>query len=178
MSLKPKKSFEVQALIFSFTVIAICEVFFLIDVYADLFRIDIDTTWFDHDKIELIAVLALTFAMLVIGMQIIRLLKKHRQSQDSVQVASGELLSVIFRHFEEWKFSPSEQDVALLLIKGMSTQEIADLRETKIGTVKSQSSSIYQKAGVRGRNELVAYFVEDLLAGEKMLKEKEATNEQ
>jgi len=169
MSLKSKKSFEVQALIFSFIVIAVCEVFFLADVYADIFRIDIDTTWIDHDQIELIAVFTLVLALFVIGMQIIRLLKKHRQVQDSVEVASGELLGVIYRHFEEWKLSPSEQDVALLMIKGMSTQEIAGLRETKIGTVKSQSSSIYQKAGVRGRNELAAYFVEDLLAGEKVL---------
>ncbi len=168
--MKSKKSFEVHALVFFFIVIAICDFFFLIDVYADFFRIDIDTTWFDHDKIELIAVLALTFAMLLIGIQIIRLLKRHRQIQDTVEVASGELLNIIFRHFKEWKLSPSEQDIALLIIKGMSTQEIATLRETKIGTVKSQSSSIYQKANLRGRNELAAYFVEDLLAGERMLK--------
>jgi len=165
--------FEVQGLILSFVVIAICEVFFLIDVYADFFRIDIDTTWIGHDKIELLAVLTLTFALIIIGMQIIQLLKKHRQSEDTVEVASGELLSVIQRHFDQWKLSPSEQEVALLLIKGMSTQEIANIRETKTGTVKSQTSSIYQKTGVKGRNELVAYFVEDLLAGEKMIGEND-----
>ncbi|NVK19648.1 MAG: helix-turn-helix transcriptional regulator [Methylocystaceae bacterium] len=161
-----KNRFEVQGLIFSFIVIAICEAFFLIDVYADLFRIDIDTTWIDHDQIELFAVLTLTFALLIIGLQIFRLLKKHRQIENTVEVASGELFKVIQRHFSQWKLSPSEAEVALLLIKGMSTQEIADIRQTKIGTVKSQTSSIYQKAGVKGRNELVAYFVEDLLAGE------------
>lgn len=171
MSLKPKRSFEVKALIFSFIAISICEFFFLVDVYADFFRIDLDTTWIDHDKIELLSTLTLAFAMVVIALQIVNLLKENRQAQDSVEVASGELLGVIYRHFEDWKLSKSERDVALLLIKGMTTQEIADLRETKIGTVKSQSSSIYQKADVRGRNELVAYFVEDLLAGEMVLKE-------
>jgi len=171
MSLKPKRSFEVKALTFSFIAISICEFFFLVDVYADFFRIDLDTTWIDHDKIELLSTLTLAFAMVVIALQIVNLLKENRQAQDSVEVASGELLGVIYRHFEDWKLSKSERDVALLLIKGMTTQEIADLRETKIGTVKSQSSSIYQKAGVRGRNELVAYFVEDLLAGEMVLKE-------
>jgi len=161
--------FEVQGLIFSFIVIAICEAFFLIDVYADFFRIDIDTTWIGHDKIELFAVLTLTFALGIIGMQIVRLLKKHRQIEDTVEVASGELLSVIQRHFTQWKLSPSEAEVALLLIKGMSTQEIADIRNTKTGTVKSQTSSIYQKTNLKGRNELMAYFVEDLLAGEKVI---------
>lgn len=161
--------FEVHGLIFSFIIIAICEAFFLIDVYADFFRIDIDTTWIGHDKIELFAVLTLTFSLIIIGMQIVRLLKKHREIEDTVEVASGELLGVIQRHFAKWKLSPSEAEVALLLIKGMSTQEIADIRNTKAGTVKSQTGSIYQKANVKGRNELVAYFVEDLLAGEKMI---------
>ncbi len=164
-----KNRFEVHSLIFSFIAIAVCEVFFLIDIYADFFSIDIDTTWIDHDKIELLSTLTLALALGVIAMQIIRLLKQHRYAQDTVEVASGELFNVIQRHFLQWKLSPSEQDVALLLIKGMSTQEIADLRETKAGTVKSQTSAIYQKAGVRGRNELVAYFVEDLLAGDNIL---------
>ncbi|MDV7340921.1 helix-turn-helix transcriptional regulator [Terasakiella sp. A23] len=172
MSNNQKHNNEVKALIFSFIVIAMCEVFFLIDVVADLFGVDVDTSWIAHDEIELTAAIILSIALVVIGNQILRLLKKHRQIQASVEVASGELLKVINRHFTDWKFSPSEQEVALLLIKGMSTQEIADLRNTKTGTVKSQSSSIYQKAEVRGRNELVAFFVEDLLAGEKILKEE------
>ncbi len=167
--IEKRKKFEVRSLIFSFVVIAVCEMFFLIDIYADFFRIDIDTTWIEHDKIELFSTLTLALALIVIGMQIIRLLKEHRQARDSVDVASGELLSVIRRRFIDWKLSTSEQEVALLLIKGMTTQEIADIRKTKLGTVKSQSSSIYQKADVRGRNELVAFFVEDLLAGERII---------
>ncbi len=165
----PKRDFEFHALIFSFLVISICEIFLLTDVMADFFRLDIDTTWIDHQEIETIATVTLAFAMFVVGYQIVRLLKKNRQAQDSVDIASGELVGIIKRHFDEWHLSPSECEVALLLIKGMSTQEIAELRQTKPGTVKSQSSAIYQKAGVRGRNELVAYFVEDLLAGEKIL---------
>jgi len=170
MSNARTERFEIRSLIFSFIVMAVCESFFLIDVAADVLRIDIDTTWFEHEHIELISVLALAVALIVIGRQIVHLLKEHRQAKASVQVASGELLDVINRHFDEWNFSPSERDVALLLIKGMSTQEIADLRDTKTGTVKSQSSAIYQKANVRGRNELVAFFVEDLLAGERMIR--------
>ncbi|NVJ92266.1 MAG: helix-turn-helix transcriptional regulator [Methylocystaceae bacterium] len=166
MSLSKTRAFEVRTLLFSFVVIAFGVVFFMIDVIADWFRLDMNTAWIEHDVMELFLTFPLVFAMIVIGMQLVRLLREHRVAQESVQVASGELLNVIYRHFDEWKLSPSEREVALLLMKGMSTQEIADIRDTKIGTVKSQSSAIYQKAGVRGRNELVAYFVEDLLAGE------------
>ena len=90
-------------------------------------------------------------------------------AEDRVKVASGELMQVISEKFDDWRLSPSERDIAVLLIKGLSNQEIAEIRATRPGTVKSQSSSIYQKSGVKNRHELAAYFVEDLLAGERLL---------
>ena len=172
--MKNKTRFEVQSLVVSFVVIAICETFFLIDVAADIFHVDIASPWIEHDTIEMITTVTLAFALVAIGWQIKLLLGEHRDAQASVQVASGELLEVIYAKFDAWKLSPSERDVALLLIKGLSTQEISDLRDTRTGTVKSQSSAIYQKADVAGRNELAAYFVEDMLAGETILPMGEA----
>ncbi|MCP4933026.1 MAG: helix-turn-helix transcriptional regulator [bacterium] len=169
MPSKQKSTFEVQSLIVSFVVIAVCEAFFLLDVAADMFQIDISTSWIDHSMIELIIAFSLAPALIIISLQIIRLLRAHQEAQDSIKVASGELLAVIHDKFEKWQLSPSECEIALLLIKGFTAQEIADLRNTRPGTVKSQSSTIYQKVGVRGRNELVAYFVEDLLAGERII---------
>ncbi|MBT4889910.1 MAG: helix-turn-helix transcriptional regulator [Rhodospirillales bacterium] len=165
MRIKHKKTFEVQSLIISFLVIAFCEAFFLLDVAADILQLDISTSWIDHSLIELITAFSLAPALVIIGLRIKRLLQDHREAQSFVKVASGELLTVIFEKFAEWQFTPSENEIALFLIKGLSVQEIAELRNTRPGTVKSQSSTIYHKAGVKGRNELVAYFVEDLLAG-------------
>jgi len=164
MALKNRKGFEVRSLILSFVVIAICEVFFFLDVSADVFQIDMFTPWIEHSVIEFISAISLGVALVAIGFQIRRLLHDHRDAKDSVKVASGELLAVIYEKFETWQLSPSEREIALLLIKGLTAQEIATIRNTRPGTVKSQSSTIYQKAGVRGRNELVAYFVEDLLS--------------
>jgi len=169
MALKIKKTFETQSLVFSFAVIAISDLFFLLDVAGDMFHVEIDVFWIDHSVVEMISVLALTISLIVIGVHLKRLIRQHRESRDSVKVASGELLAVIYNRFDEWQLTPSESEIALFLIKGLSVQEIADLRDTRSGTVKSQSSTIYQKAGVRGRNELVAYFVEDLLAGERIM---------
>jgi DNA-binding CsgD family transcriptional regulator len=168
MKIKKIRTFEVRSLIFSFLVMAACEVFFVVDVLADMFHVEIGANWIDHDVIELITTVFLALALAVLGLRIVKLLREHHDVQESVKVASGELLSVIYRRFEEWQLSPSENEIALLLIKGLSAQEIADMRNTRPGTVKSQSSMIYQKAGVRGRSELVAYFVEDLLAGESV----------
>ena len=65
--------------------------------------------------------------------------------------------------FAEWGLTPAERDVALFAIKGLSTQEIATLRQTSEGTVKAQTNAIYRKAGVAGRPQLLSLFIEDLM---------------
>jgi DNA-binding NarL/FixJ family response regulator len=65
--------------------------------------------------------------------------------------------------FKEWKLSPSEQQVAVLLIKGLSFNEIASVRNTKEKTVRQQASSIYAKSGLSGRNNLSAWLIDALL---------------
>ncbi|PIP96007.1 MAG: hypothetical protein COW00_06905 [Bdellovibrio sp. CG12_big_fil_rev_8_21_14_0_65_39_13] len=64
---------------------------------------------------------------------------------------------------DRWNLTPSEKDVALLLIKGFSLKEIAELRSTAEKTVRAQSTAIYAKSGVAGRPQLAAFFLEDLL---------------
>ena len=64
---------------------------------------------------------------------------------------------------DAWRLSPAEKEVAFLLLKGLGLREIADLRGTHEKTVRAQSASIYAKAGLAGRSELAAFFLEDLL---------------
>ncbi len=59
--------------------------------------------------------------------------------------------------------SEAEKDIALLTIKGMTISEIADIRQRKQSTIKTQSSSIYKKAGVSSRAQLVSLLIEELL---------------
>lgn len=71
--------------------------------------------------------------------------------------------AVMQKQFEAWQLSASEQDVVIGMLKGLSFREIAELRETREKTVRQQASSVYRKAGVAGRNELAAWFFEDML---------------
>lgn len=71
--------------------------------------------------------------------------------------------AAIDRQFDRWSLSQAERDVGLLLIKGFSLKEIAVLRATSERTVRQQAQAIYRKAGVGGRAELSAFFLEDLL---------------
>jgi len=70
---------------------------------------------------------------------------------------------VIQQQFKDWGLSQSEQEVAMLMLKGMNFQEIATIRDTKEKTARQQASSIYAKSGLQGRHELSAWFIEDFL---------------
>lgn len=69
----------------------------------------------------------------------------------------------IGRQLERWQLSAAEKEIAFLLLKGLSLREIATHRGTSEKTVRAQSAAIYAKAGLAGRSELSAFFLEDLL---------------
>jgi DNA-binding CsgD family transcriptional regulator len=69
----------------------------------------------------------------------------------------------IERQLEVWSLTPSEKQVAQLLLKGLGHREIAEIRDTSEKTVRQQAARVYQKAQVSGRAELSAFFLEDLL---------------
>ncbi|MEQ8516263.1 MAG: LuxR C-terminal-related transcriptional regulator, partial [Chromatocurvus sp.] len=71
--------------------------------------------------------------------------------------------AVIQEQFESWGLTRGEQQVALLLLKGLSLKEIASVRQTKEKTVRQQTSSIYAKTGLEGRHAISAWFLEDFL---------------
>lgn len=71
--------------------------------------------------------------------------------------------SALDRQFERWSLSPAEKEVALLLLKGLSHKEIASVRSITEATARQQGRAVYKKAGLSGRNDLSAFFLEDLL---------------
>ena len=75
-----------------------------------------------------------------------------------------ELGSAIRRQFEAWQLTSAEQEVGLLLLKGLSHKEIAGVRRTSEATIRQQAAAVYQKAGLSGRAALSAFFLEDLLS--------------
>ncbi len=69
----------------------------------------------------------------------------------------------IDRQLARWALSPAEREVVLLLLKGLSLKEIASIRSCSERTVRHQARAVYRKAGLTGRIELAAFFLEDLL---------------
>ncbi len=71
--------------------------------------------------------------------------------------------AAIDRQFQRWALSPAEKEVALLLLKGLSHKEIAAVRSITEATARQQARAVYRKAGLTGRHDLAAFFLEDLL---------------
>jgi DNA-binding CsgD family transcriptional regulator len=134
-------------------------VFFVGDVIGDL-RAD---PMSGHFIFEAIVTAALVLGILFGTFALRRTIELLRAQDQALQVARGALSEVINQQFQAWSLTPAERDVGLLALKGLDVAEIAELRGAAQGTVRAQLTRIYQKAGVSGRAQFAAFFVEDLL---------------
>lgn len=155
---------RITALWFILGLQAACALFFLLDALADWIDALRGVALLDTRIAEILIVAALIFGLALTMREIRRLLRRQKRMGQQLQAASGAFAQLLDEHFDEWALTPSERDVALLAIKGLSIAEMAALRSTKEGTIKSQCNAIYRKAGVSGRLQLLSLFVEELVA--------------
>jgi DNA-binding CsgD family transcriptional regulator len=83
--------------------------------------------------------------------------------RDEAKDLLGGLRGAIDLQFRRWELTSAQNEVALLVLKGFSYKEVADLRETTERTVRNQALAIYRKAGLANRAEMAAFFLEDFL---------------
>lgn len=155
------------------TVLLLIAVLVTIDVATDLHQGA--SLW--HVVFEIIAGIAAAAGALYLLHGTVRLRRRlARQARDlsayRVQAEAWQaqarkqvegLARSIDRQLDHWKLSAAEKEIAFLLLKGLSLKDIADVRGTGEKTVRAQSAAIYAKAGLSGRSELSAFFLEDLL---------------
>ena len=90
-------------------------------------------------------------------------LQGRRWRKESRDLLNG-LGQAIEAQFVRWSLTEAEREVALLLLKGLSTKEIAAVRGSSERTVREQARAVYVKSNLTGRAALSAFFLEDLLA--------------
>jgi DNA-binding NarL/FixJ family response regulator len=126
---------------------------------------------------ECLVIASLLFGILLVGLKSISLKKQLLNQTSDIERARAEALrwkqeassnlaglaQAIDRQFDRWSLSAAEKEVGLLLLKGLSLKEIAEVRNVSEKTVRAQSLAIYSKANLAGRAELSAFFLEDLL---------------
>jgi DNA-binding CsgD family transcriptional regulator len=81
-----------------------------------------------------------------------------QQSRIKLKKVAEEYHTQLQEQFSLWGLTPKEQEIALLLLKGLSAKEIASIRYRSERTVRHQASAIYRKSGVAGRHEFSAWF--------------------
>ena len=134
-------------------------VFFVGDVIGDLR----EAPGSIHFIFEALVTVALILGILFGAYALRRMIELLRAQEAALDVARGALSDVIEAQFTAWGLTPAERDVGLLALKGLDVAEIAEVRGAAQGTVRAQLTRIYSKAGVSGRAQFAAWFVEDLL---------------
>jgi len=145
---------------------AVCAVFFVSDILLSVLGIYVaPISWQNRELLEIGAAVGLLLGLGLGALTLARSIRGRRLAEEKLRRASGAFMELLDERFTGWGLTPAERDVALFAVKGMSTAEIAALRQTSEGTVKAQTNAIYRKAGVTGRPQLLSLFIEDLIDG-------------
>ncbi len=99
----------------------------------------------------------LAFGAQVAGLEV----ERDSWRKRSEQFLNG-LGQAIDEQFQSWGLSRSEMEIGLLILKGLSHKEIAQVRKTSERTVRQQAAAIYAKARLENKAQLSAFFLEDL----------------
>ena len=147
----------------------VCAAFFITDLAADYHEavLSTDGEFGFHLPIEAVATFAILAAVAFETWYLWQLVRRKADLERSLAVARGAVHDVIEAHFEAWGFSPSERDVAMFLVKGLNTAEIAEMRGSAEGTIKAHLNAIYRKSGTRSRAEMLSVLIDSLMAGDK-----------
>jgi len=154
-------------------VLVVFAAFFIIDIVLDLNQgIPVSHIWHEA-ALFVLAIGATIWQIRVIihknihisslNIELLETKKSYQDWKEKTHASTQELGHLIETEFGLRHLSESEKDVALLLIKGFSMKEIGDIRKTHEKTVRQQATSIYKKSGLSGRQELAAFFLEDML---------------
>ena len=142
--------------------------FFFQDVVNDLkehWKADISYTASDlvHLIFEMIAVLALVIAIVEMLGNIRRLRDEKLRQTNQLKHLREDFDELVHEKFAAWNLTPAERDVALMMLRGLTVEQISDLRNVSKGTIKVQSHKIMQKADVASRVELMSIFLDEFM---------------
>lgn len=146
---------------------AFCALVFIWEIFVSVTGLPFNLVpWGLFELVEIGAAIGLFLGIGLGGMVLRNTARRAQRAEDRLRAASREFLELLEERFVDWGLTPAERDVALFAFKGLTTAEIAGLRETSEGTVKAQTAAIYRKAGVSGRAQLMSVVIEDLLMDE------------
>ncbi|HBS05415.1 MAG TPA: LuxR family transcriptional regulator [Leptospiraceae bacterium] len=154
--------------------LAIAGMIFIFTIYDIFHHLQEEGQITIHSLMEGIFLLGMTVIILAIRnsadqefSRAARELSQTRQELDRFRIQNHDLMhdyrKAVQEQFQRWGFTEGEQKVAEKLIQGYSFKEVAAQLEKKEKTVRNQSQALYDKAGMTGRHDLAAFFLQDIL---------------
>lgn len=116
-----------------------------------------------HLIFEMIAVLALLIAIRDVLTNIRRLRNEKIRQTNQLKYLREDFDELVHHKFGTWDLTEAERDVALMLLRGLTLDEISQVRNVSKGTVKVQSHKVMQKANVASRVELMSLFLDEFM---------------
>ena len=150
----------------AFALQAVCAFFFVGELWSEILglrKTPIPYAW--QEFIQVFASFGIMAGVIATGIFVRHGMDHVKHLDRQIDVASGNYQEHLISIFDGWALSPSERSVAIYAMKGFSNAEIAELRKTSPATIKSQTNAIYRKSGLGNRPQLIAFLVEELLAG-------------
>jgi len=174
----PKRSLSSERRAFVVGLYFVCSVVFGIDIIVEVtleFSDFSQTSYYDviHLLPKIIAEAALILAVILSLSSYFRLKETSDQSIDLVEPSRTGFDRILTRKFEEWELTEAQKDIALLSARGESISQIAEIRDTRGGTVKAHLHKIYKKASVSSRTELLAVLIDEMLSSQAATGEDE-----
>lgn len=87
---------------------------------------------------------------------------EREQWRQRAEGALSGMAQAINEQFDRWALTPSERQVALLLLKGHGHKQIAGQTNRSERTVRQHAVAVYSKSGQAGRAELAGFFLEGI----------------
>lgn len=156
------RSQSVQLSVGSLIVQAIAALYFIADGIDDILSEPGHGTSLEI-VMECVVALALLLAVIAGAGHLRSSAKAAERQTTALNVARGSMSDLLALRFQQWGLTPSESEVALFALKGCRVSEIARLRNSAEGTVRSQLSQVYAKAQVDSQSMLIAQFIEELV---------------
>jgi len=116
-----------------------------------------------HMLLEMFAVITLAGGLMVVREYIQTLIQRNQDFAVTLHTLKEDFHDLVEVKFGQWDLTAAERDVALLLLRGLTTADIADFRGTSVGTVKLQSHALMKKSGTTSRAEFMSMFLEEFM---------------
>ena len=90
---------------------------------------------------------------------------ERQEWQATAEEALRNMRTAVETQMDRWSLTPTEREIAYLLLQGVGHRQIAERTGRSERTVRQHAVSVYDKSGLDGRAALAGFFLQGLSGG-------------